>query len=116
MLRNLTQGQVLMERVRFARTFREQMKGLMGERRERFDYALVFDRDRERLEGSSIHMLFVSFPIDVLFLNEKREVVDVVNGLKPWTLYYQPRQPARYIVELPEGKGGKVKEGDQLTW
>ena len=51
---------------------------------------------------NSIHMFFMRFPIDVLFLDRQRRVKKVMLGLKPWRV-----SPivfgARTVVELPAG-------------
>ncbi|MBI4043532.1 MAG: DUF192 domain-containing protein [Candidatus Diapherotrites archaeon] len=118
MLFNATQHKIVLKRVRIAQTFWQKFKGLMGEQRERFDYALVFVLGRESRAGASIHMLFVQFPIDVAFLNAKKQVVDLVENLQPWTLNCTPKKPAAFVVELPAGtieeKG--LKKGDAVEW
>lgn len=115
---NKKNKKVIAQKVRFARTSAQRAKGLMFERRERFDYALVFELSEETRIGASVHMMFVFFPIDIAYLNGKREVVDVVENLKPWTLNYTPKKVAKYFVEMPAGtaKGKGIGIGDVLEW
>src|SRR5687767_15960030 len=37
---------------------------------------------------SSIHMFFMSFPIDALFLDHERRVIRMVANLQPWTIAF----------------------------
>ncbi len=102
--------------VKHARTFGERFKGLLGVSPREHDYALVFHMAEESALGASIHMLFMQMPIDVLWLNEKKEVVDFA-ALKPWTFNYTPAKPAKYVVELPARTlNWKIKIGMKLTW
>lgn len=47
-------------------------------------------------------MFFVFFPIDVLFLNKDKEIVDLKQRLKPFT-FYTSKKPAKYVLEMPLG-------------
>jgi len=47
-------------------------------------------------------MFFMLVPLDVLFVDGDMRVVDSVT-LRPWQIY-NPRKPARYVIELREGK------------
>jgi len=46
-------------------------------------------------------MLFVFFPIDVIFLNKEKKVKDF-SLLKPW-IGYKAAEDIKYILELKEG-------------
>jgi uncharacterized membrane protein (UPF0127 family) len=77
--------------------------------------ALLFEF--RRAAEQSLHMFFVFYPIDVLFLDEKKKVVDVKEGFRPFTVY-NSRQMAKYVLELPRGtvRRSKTCEGDVLKW
>jgi uncharacterized membrane protein (UPF0127 family) len=64
--------------------------------------------------GSGIHMFFMRIPLDVLFLDEGKVVVDKVH-LKPWQMY-NPKEPARFVVELEEGASSGTEIGDELDF
>jgi uncharacterized protein len=104
----------IMNKVIVANSFRK-FKGLMFERKENFDYALVFEFVKEGITTSSLHMLFVFFPTDVVFLNKQKIVVDKFT-MYPWKLYYAPKKPAKYAIELPEGKAKEINCGDKISW
>ena len=110
----------LAETVEVAESTLEQAKGLMFRDSIPDDYALVF-----RLHGpswplsallgeygfQSIHMLFVRFPIDVLWL--RGEEVAQVKTLSPWTGLGMAR--ADTVVELPAGAADGVEPGDGVV-
>jgi uncharacterized membrane protein (UPF0127 family) len=74
---------------------------------------LLFSFKRE--ERVDLHMFFVFFPIDVLFLNSKKQVVEKAR-LLPFTLYF-PSKPCRYILELSfPGFSEKAKIKDTLAF
>lgn len=58
--------------------------------------------------NASIHTFFVRQPIDVIFLNKDKKVVDVVKQLKSWRTY-TPNQDAQFVVELPAGTIAKSR-------
>lgn len=113
---NSSSGKTIYEKARPAKGFYGKFKGLMFESRKNFDYALVFDMIAESRLGSSIHMLFVFFPIDAVFLDSKKQVVDIALNLRPFALSFVPKKPAKFIIELPAGKTQGIKLGDKLDW
>jgi len=106
---------VIMKNVRFAGNTWERMRGLMFEDKNKFNYALVFEFPKESQLGTSLHMLFVFFPIDVLFLDKNGVVVDKA-ALLPFTPNYTPKKPAKYVIELPKGKASGIKVGQKVEW
>ncbi len=115
MLRNESTNSAIIGNLKFADNFLRKLKGLMFEQKKNFDYGLVFEFSRESRIGASIHMLFVFFPIDVVYLDSGRKVVDVAT-VNPWTINYTPKKAAKYLVELPVGKAKEIKIGNELSW
>ena len=74
-------GKTIASDVEFAKTFFSQSRGLMFKRDIPYDYALVFVFDKSK--KASVHMLFVRFPIDVLFLDCDKTIIKATT-LKPW--------------------------------
>jgi len=105
-----------MGKVRIAGNLFSQVKGLMFEDRKKFDYALVFPQAFESRHGTSIHMLFVFFPIDIVFLDASKKVVDVRKNVPSFLPYLAPKKPAKYFIEMPIGKSNGIEEGDFLEW
>lgn len=77
------------------------------------DHALVFIFNKE--VRADLHMLFVFFPIDVLFLDKDKRVVDIKKNFKPFN-YYAPKAKAMYVVELPVEVVGKTAIGDKIIF
>jgi len=116
MLLNKTTGKKVIDKVLLVETHWQKMKGLMFEDPTKFDYGLVFVLPSESIANASIHMLFVFFPIDVVYLNKSRKVVDIAQNLQPFALGYSPKKPAKFFVELPVGKAKGIKIGHNLEW
>lgn len=76
-----------------------RMKGLMFSKKL-VDRCLLFIFPREQI--ISLHMLFVFYPIDVAFINEKNEIVDLKQNFRPFT-FYTSKKPAKYVLEMPLG-------------
>jgi uncharacterized protein len=64
---------------------------------------------------NSIHMFFMRFPLDVVFLDEKGTVVFMYQGIKPWRVGRIVRH-AKCAVELPVGAiaSSRTELGDKL--
>ena len=64
-------------------------------------------------------MFGMKFDIDIIFIDEKKQVVQVSQGkrmtLKPrtWKTYY-PRSVSKYVLETRINSG--ITEGDKLEW
>ncbi len=88
-------------------------KGLMFSRKQ--ERALVFKFKKER--KISLHMLFVFYPIDVLFLNKEKTVVGMKENFMPFT-FYKSKKEAMFAVELNEGDIKKTKTmiGDKIRF
>ncbi len=76
---------------------------------------LIFDFGKEKI--IPLHMLFVFFPIDVLFLDKNKKVAEIKENFKPFS-FYNPKNKARYIIELPFNtiKNSGTKSGDKISF
>ena len=100
--RNLTRGSQLADRVEFADSFGARFRGLMGRP------SLARDGGLWLTGTSNIHMFFMRFAIDAVFLGRAaadgtRPVVAVCAGLRPWTGIVWYAQGADGCLELPAG-------------
>ena len=102
--------------VRVAKTSFALMKGLMFTSPLEQGEGLLLVREKESIAQTTIHMLFVFYPIDVLWLDAKKKVVDKRENVKPFTLFILPRKAAQYILEFPQGAGKNIKIGDGLEF
>ena len=62
-------------------------------------------------------MFFVFFPIDVLFLDKAKTVVEVKKDFRPFT-FYRSRKQCSYVIELPAGLADKTRtaKGDKIKF
>ena len=70
------------------------------------DKGLVFIFQKAR--RMDLHMFFVFYPIDVLFLDDDKRVVEIKENFKPFTVYYS-KNKVKYVIELPVGTVDKTK-------
>jgi uncharacterized membrane protein (UPF0127 family) len=76
---------------------------------------LFFDMGRESKTSCCMHTLFMLRTIDMVFVNSKREIVDIKKA-KPFKPLIKPKTPARYVIELPEGMSRAFKKGEKLAF
>ena len=109
-------GRVVASDVEMADSVVKQTLGLMFRKGISPGYAMVFDMRREQYIG--IHMAFVFFSIDLVYLDRERRVVDIKRHLRPWIGIAFPRKRARYAIEMPAGTADRhqIREGDTLEW
>ena len=85
------------------------MRGLLGRSGLDPDGGMLID------STPSVHMFFMRFPIDVVFLDRDWKVVSVRHGLRPWRV--AGARGAVAALELPAGAAvaSGVQEGDVLV-
>ena len=106
---NLTRDTVVGERVRIARSSRDRTIGLLGREGLPDGEGLWIER------SPSIHMFFMQFPIDAVFVSRELRVTKIVADLRPWRVVWWARG-ARDCLELPAGaaRASGTQVGDQL--
>ena len=111
MIINKTRNIIISKDVKYCKNLLSKAVGLMFSRRVREPLVFFFDKEQK----VSIHMFFVFFPIDVVYLNEDRRVVCVKEDVKPFRVV-EPVN-CKYIVELAEGdvKKYKIEKGDMMS-
>jgi len=102
-------GFVVCQRCVVADSALTRMKGLLG--RKRLD-------DGEGLlikPAGSIHMFFMRFPIDAVFLDRGLRVVKIVPDLKPWRM--AAARGAKVVLEIAAGEAARrgLETGQLLT-
>jgi uncharacterized membrane protein (UPF0127 family) len=65
---------------------------------------------------NGIHMMFMRFPIDAVFVDKKGKVVKTYRRLRPWIGIVPFVWRADKVAELPAGAIDRhgIREGDQL--
>jgi uncharacterized protein len=84
-------------------------KGLLGRSALDEDEGILLE------PGGSIHMFFMRFPIDAVFLDAELRILRVAADLKPWRM--ASKRGAKAVLELPAGRCARVgvREGDRLV-
>jgi len=102
-------NQVIEEDVKIVKSVLKQIQGLMFSRQKN----LVFEFPDER--QSLIHMFFVFYPIDLVFLDKDKKVVELKENLMPFC-FYKPKNKAKYILELKQGSINSLKMNDSISF
>ena len=92
---NVTKGVAIASELEIATSFAARSQGLLGRSGLKPDTGLLID------PCSSIHMWFMRFPIDVVFLDGKNRVVGLKRNVKPWGMAWSWRGVK--TIELPVG-------------
>jgi uncharacterized protein len=102
-------GDVVCERCEVPKSSFARARGLLGRSELEPGSGMLIDA------APSVHMFFMRFPIDVVFLDRDWKVVRVVHGLRPWRVAGARRAVA--ALELPAGAAAQVgiEEGDMLS-
>jgi uncharacterized protein len=102
-------GSVVCERCLLAETALTRMKGVLGRGELPSGEGLLLK------PASSVHMAFMRFPIDAVFLDNEMRVLKIVSHLRPWRL--AARRGAKSVLELRAGEAERrrVTVGDRLA-
>ena len=100
-LRRVSDDTIVCERLVLGESFMQRFMGLMGR-------ASMDPEEGLYLSSNSIHMFFMRFPIDALFVSKadtdgRRRVVGIRPELPPWRGIVMPVRGAEGVVELPAG-------------
>jgi hypothetical protein len=108
-------GAVLLARAKWCAGYWPRLRGLMFRRNLPDDEGLILVYGRESVVESSIHMLFMAFPIATIWLDKSGMVVDKTLA-KPWRPAYASRKPAQYVIEARPALLDRVQAGDLLSF
>ncbi len=111
MLKNKRNNQILAKEPKLCKNNFSKALGLMFSKQK----TLIFIFNKEKI--ISLHMFFVFYPIDVLFLNKNKKVVQLKENFKPFRIII-PKKPAKYIIELPDKtiKKTNTRLGDTISF
>ncbi|MEM7816517.1 MAG: DUF192 domain-containing protein [Candidatus Aenigmatarchaeota archaeon] len=106
---NKTKSIVIVKNAKIADTFFKRLLGFMFRKKIGEEEALIF------YNASSIHMCFMFFLLDIVFLDKDMRVIKVYPNLKPWRFAFCFK--ASIVIELPPGKISKtnLEIGDVLN-
>lgn len=108
-IENVTRGTSVAERVRVASSSLDRSVGLLRTPDVKAGEGLWIER------SPSIHMFFMPYAIDAVFVSKQGRVTKVVPNLKPWRVVLWARG-ARDCLELRAGAAAEsgTKAGDEL--
>ncbi len=101
--------------IKYCDTFFTQLRGLTFRSHLGRDEGLILAGTRDSRIDSSIHMLFVSFDLAVIWINSDMQVVDKVLA-KSWRPAYFSKRPARYVLEIHHERWGDFEIGDGVEF
>ncbi|MDD2927398.1 MAG: DUF192 domain-containing protein [Candidatus Omnitrophica bacterium] len=106
---NQTRSSVLADHTIIADTFFKRIRGLLGRNSLNQGQALVLN------PCNSVHTYFMRFPIDILFVDENNQVLQIIADLAPFRfspLFFK----SRLVIELPAGtiRSTATSQGDKL--
>ena len=108
---NQTRNVWLITHGRLANTFWSRLRGLLGSAPLQAGQGLILAGEK------SIHTLFMTFPIDVVYVDKNCKVIRVDSNMVPYRL--GPFiTPSAYVLEMPVGTIAQTdtKIGDQLKF
>ena len=113
-IRRSSHGRIVCHDLGFATSLPQRMRGLIGQAAMDPDEGLF-------IPTASIHMMFIRFAIDALFVGPAddmglRTVLAVRNRLPPWRGMVLPVRGAAGVVELPAGTvlAASLGRGDRV--
>ena len=113
---NQTRGTVLCERLEDAGGLRGQSRGLLGRDGLEPGTGMLFENGRFT-PMMWMHMFFMRFAIDIVFLDRSGKVARINHDLKPWRVSSMVFG-ARVALELPAGAAAAsaTEPGDQIRF
>ncbi len=113
---NQTRGTVLCARLENAGGVAGQSKGLLGRDGLEPGAGMLFENSRFT-PMMWMHMFFMRFAIDIVFLNRSDKVIRISRQLRPWRVSAMVFG-ARRALELEAGAAEKssTQVGDQITF
>ncbi len=114
MLRNITKNRIIVSKAKIYDNIFLKALGLMFSRPLN-DKCLVLRFKSEKIRP--LHMFFVLYAIDVLFLDKDLRVVEIKENFKPFSFYF-PKNKAMFIIEVPLSiaKKASVEIGDVVNF
>ncbi len=108
-VQNQTTNIVLVDRGRVADSYWSKLKGLIGVRELAKGDGLLIKPCK------GVHCMFMSIPIDVLYLDKDDQVIGFDADMRPWAIG-RVYPDSSSVLELPSGTIARTatKPGDQL--
>jgi len=113
-------GKAVFKDIEVARSYGQRMKGLSGRKKLESDgLLLVFPNQSKH----SIWMPNMKFPIDIVYIDKAKKVVDIKHCARPLSLnpktwkVFRPSEKSMYVLEIPANSAkARLKPGDTLQF
>ncbi|MHB0997928.1 MAG: DUF192 domain-containing protein [Armatimonadota bacterium] len=101
---------IIASRIETAFSIYSRLKGLIGRKAFLRDSAFIIPGCKQ------VHTCFMRFPIDIVFINKRNEVIHIQESTPPYSITNYIRN-ASSVIELPAGKVAdkKITIGDIIT-
>lgn len=96
-VQNASRGTTVATTVRVAKSFFARGRGLMFTSELEQGAGLLID------PCGSIHMFFMRYPLDVLYVDRDGQIVRAQRAIQPWRIGPLHTRGAKYVIELPVG-------------
>ncbi len=112
MILNNSKNTLIAEKEVFYGSILAKIRGLMFTKTHK---TIIFPFKRECRQH--LHTFFVFYPIDLVFINSSKKVVEIKKNLKPFS-YYNSKNKAQYVIECSQGTVDKarIKVGDRISF
>jgi len=111
---NLTRGTVLCARLEKAGGLSGQTRGLLGREALGPDEGMLFEAGRLS-PFMWMHMFFMRFPIDIVFLDRHDTVLKIDHTLRPWRVSSLVFKAAKALEIAPgAARRSETEVGDQI--
>ena len=112
---HLNEGQL---KAQIATTDYQRKKGLSNRDKLAKEEGMIFIFEEEKFH--SIWMKDMNFPIDIIWIDSEKEIVDIKKNASPDTYpeSFRPNEPAKYVLEVKAGyiKSNNLQIGDTLNF
>jgi uncharacterized membrane protein (UPF0127 family) len=108
-VQNTTRNVALVNKGRLANNFFTRLRGLVGVKHLAAGEGLLIQ------PCNQVHCMFMSIPIDVLYIGSDNRVLAIDAAMRPWAIGRLVRG-AKQVLELPAGSAAAsgTQVGDQL--
>ena len=107
---------VIADKALYKKNVMFKVRGLMFSKPLKEGEAIILESKDEGILETTLHMLFVFYPIDIIWLNKKLEIVDIKKKVLPFKPWIVPKNPAKFVVEMKAGAAKTLKIGDVLKF
>jgi hypothetical protein len=114
MISNSSKKKVLAKECKECKSISSKAIGLMFSFPIKNKGLIFFFEKEKRID---LHMFFVFYPIDLIFLDRKKKIIELKEKFMPFTFYISKKK-AKYLLELPVKtiKKSNSKIGDKIKW